>query len=99
MNNTSTLNLQIDTNVKERAEAVFSKLGIPMSTAIDMFLKQVTVTGEMPFSVAALKAPKSVNADLMTAKELNAKLEKGLQDAYCGNTKNASCAFEQFRKN
>ena len=30
MNNTSTLNLQIDTNVKERAEAVFSKLGIPM---------------------------------------------------------------------
>ena len=39
MEKTATLNLRVNPMVKERAEAVLSKLGVPMSTAIDMYLR------------------------------------------------------------
>ena len=38
MEKTATLNLRVNPTVKERAEAVLSKLGVPMSTAIDLSL-------------------------------------------------------------
>lgn len=38
MEKTATLNLRINPVVKERAEEVLSQLGIPMSTAINMYL-------------------------------------------------------------
>lgn len=45
MEKTATLNLRVNPNVKERAEAVLSRLGVPMSTAIDMYLNQISLTG------------------------------------------------------
>ena len=43
MEKTATLNLRVNPNVKQRAEEVLSKLGVPMSTAIDMFLNQISL--------------------------------------------------------
>ena len=51
MEKTATLNLRVNPTVKERAEAVLSKLGVPMSTAIDMYLNQISLTGGIPFAV------------------------------------------------
>ena len=41
MEKTATLNLRVNPAVKQRAEAVLTRLGIPMSTAIDMYLNQI----------------------------------------------------------
>lgn len=38
MKKSATLNLRVNPVVKARAESVLSQLGIPMSTAIDMYL-------------------------------------------------------------
>ena len=46
MEKTATLNLRVNPTVKGRAEEVLSKLGIPMSTAIDMYLNQISLLGE-----------------------------------------------------
>ena len=46
MEKTATLNLRVNPMVKERAEAVLSKLGVPMSTAIDMYLNADLMTDE-----------------------------------------------------
>ena len=51
MEKTATLNLRINPALKEDAESVLSRLGIPMSTAVDMFLNQVVLVGGIPFSV------------------------------------------------
>ncbi len=99
MEKTATLNLRVNPTVKERAEAVLSKLGIPMSTAIDMYLNQISLTGGIPFSVTLPKAPDSINADLMTDEELHAKLQKGYDDMQAGRTTNAAVAFAKFREN
>lgn len=49
MGKSATLNLRVNPVVKERAEKVLSQLGVPMSTAIDMYLNQISLTGGIPF--------------------------------------------------
>ena len=98
MEKTTTLNLRVNPVVKQRAEDVLSKLGIPMSTAIDMHLNQISLTGGIPFRVALPLAPASLNMDLMTEQELHAKLAEGLDDAVAGRTKDARAALAELRE-
>lgn len=99
MEKTATLNLRVNPTVKERAEEVLSRLGVPMSTAIDMYLNQISLTGGIPFAITLPKAPDTINADLMTAAELHTKLQKGYDDIAAGNVQNAANAFDRFREN
>ena len=55
MEKKTTLNLRVDSNVKKQAEEVLSKLGIPMTTAIHMYLNQICLTKGIPFSVTLPK--------------------------------------------
>lgn len=99
MEKTATLNLRVNPKVKERAESVLSKLGVPMSTAIDMYLNQISLTGGIPFAVTLPKAPESINADLMTDEEFHEKLQKGYEDMMAGRIQDAATAFSRFREN
>ena len=98
MEKTATLNLRVNPIVKERAEEVLSRLGVPMSTAIDMYLNQIFLTGGIPFAVTLPKAPDTINADLMTETEFHAKLQKGYDDIEAGNVRNTEKAFVKFRE-
>jgi len=95
---TTTLNLRVNPEVKRRAEEVLSQLGMPMSTAIDIYLKQISMTGGIPFAVTLPKAPVSVNADLMTTSEIRTKLKEGYNDIEKGKVRDASAAFKKFRE-
>lgn len=99
MEKTATLNLRVNPTVKERAEEVLSRLGVPMSTAIDMYLNQISLTGGIPFAITLPKAPDAINADLMTTEQLHTKLQKGYEDIEAGNVQNAISAFNRFREN
>ena len=70
-----------------------------MSTAIDMYLNQISLVGGIPFAVTLPKAPESVNEDLKSAQELCRKLLKGLGDVEDGKVKLAAKAFDEFREN
>ena len=98
MEKTATLNLRVNPTVKERAEAVLSKLGVPMSTAIDMYLNQISLTGGIPFAVTLPKAPDVINADLMTDEQIHEKLQKGYDDMHAGRIQDAASAFAKFRE-
>ena len=99
MEKTATLNLRVNPTVKQRAEDVLSRLGIPMSTAIDMYLNQISLTGGIPFAVTLPKAPQSINADLMSTEEIHAKLQEGYDDMMAGRVQDAASAFAKFREN
>ena len=47
------LNLQIDDDLKREAEAVLKNLGISLSTATTLFLKQVVRHNGIPFGLEA----------------------------------------------
>lgn len=98
MGKTATLNIRVNPDVKENAESVLAQLGIPMATAIDMYLKQISLVGGIPFSVVLPKAANSVNADMMSATQIHQKLEKGYADIEKGNVEDAASAFVAFRE-
>lgn len=95
MEKTTTLNLRVSMEVKRQAEDVLRPLGVPMATAVDMFLRQIALTGGIPFAVALPKAPDGVNADKMTAQQLHDAIQAGLDDT---EAEDASSAFAWFRK-
>ncbi len=98
MEKTATLNLRVNPAVKERAESVLSKLGVPMSVAIDMYLNQISLTGGIPFPVTLPKVPDEINMDAMTEEQLQTKLKKGYDDIEAGKIHNAADAFAEFRE-
>lgn len=51
MAESKTLNIRVDAELKREAEAIFSDLGLPTSTAINMFLKSVVRYGGIPFDL------------------------------------------------
>ena len=95
MEKATTLNVRVNPMVKARAEEVLSKLGVPMSTAINMYLNQISLTGGIPFAVTLPQAP---NAIKMTEAQLHEKLARGFADAEKGNLHDAAEVFAQYRE-
>lgn len=43
--------IRIDANVKKQANELFSELGMDMSSAVNIFLKQCILRGGIPFTI------------------------------------------------
>lgn len=50
-NITSAINVNVDKNDKEKATSILKDLGLNMSTAINIFIKQIVKTNGLPFDV------------------------------------------------
>ena len=98
MGKTATLNLRVNPDVKENAESVLAQLGIPMATAIDMYLKQISLVGGIPFSVVLPKTASTVNTEIMSVEDIHRKLEKGYADIEKENVEDAASAFAAFKE-
>jgi len=51
MANISNVSFRIDSELKAQADALFSQLGMNMTTAFNIFLRQAVREGGIPFSV------------------------------------------------
>ena len=98
MEKSATLNLRVNPKLKSDAETFLTRLGIPMSTAVDMFLNQVVLVGGIPFSVTIPKPPADIDASQMTDAQLHTKLQRGYEDYTAGRTQNAADAFAKFKE-
>ena len=61
---TSNMSIRIDSDVKAKAQALFSALGIDMTTAINFFLRQAIQHQGIPFNVTLTK-PNQETLDAM----------------------------------
>jgi DNA-damage-inducible protein J len=59
MANTTNLNIRIDEKLKRDAEAIFSELGLNMSTALNLFLRYSVRYGGIPFELRIDKPNKT----------------------------------------
>jgi len=75
MGKSATLNLRVNPTLKQDAESVLERLGIPMSTAVDMFLNQIVLVGGIPFSVTLPNAPESIDTTRMSENQVHAKIQ------------------------
>ncbi len=87
MAQTTQVSFRIDEDVKQSAEQALDEMGLTMSAAITVFLKKVARERRIPFEISAVpsgnRTPLSVSR--LTPDELNAALEKGMDDIRSGN--------------
>jgi DNA-damage-inducible protein J len=97
MSKSANLYTRIEPDVKEQAEKILSTLGIPASSAINMFYKQIILQRGIPFE---LKLPKENPLDMsaMTDEALSKELEKGYTDIKEDRAKEAKEVFGKIRK-
>jgi DNA-damage-inducible protein J len=62
-NDTTNINIRLDRGLKDQAENLFSELGMNMTTAFNIFLRQSVRQGKIPFEIS-LKMP---NAETLAA--------------------------------
>ena len=77
----ATIQIRTDTDVKEAADSIFQKLGITMSDGINIFLRQVILSGGLPFEV---KLP--VPAQETKSRKQQQELIKDLSSKYKSST-------------
>jgi DNA-damage-inducible protein J len=97
MARTSNIFARVEPEIKEQAELVLEQLGIPMSNAIGLFLRQVVLQRGIPFE---LKLPQSKPLSLgtLTEDQFNAEIEKGLDDLTAGRVVSAENVVERMRQ-
>lgn len=97
MARTSNVFARVEPKVKEEAEKVLEQLGIPMSNAVGMFLRQVVLQNGIPFDVKLpRKAPLAY--DSLSKEEFDAEIEKGMADLKAEKTLSADETDEHFRR-
>lgn len=97
MARTSNVFARVEPEIKEEAEKVLDQLGIPMSNAVGMFLRQVVLQNGIPFDVKLpKKAPLAYGS--LSKEEFDAEMEKGMADLKAGRVLSADEADEHFRR-
>ncbi len=89
MAKTSTVFARVEPEVKAQAEEVLSELGIPMSNAVSMFLKQVALQRGIPFEIK-LPAETPLAYNTLTKAQFDAEIEKGMTDIEHGRLYSAN---------
>jgi len=62
---TTNLNFRIDANLKKQSEEIFNELGLTMSTALTVFLRQTVRSNGIPFDMR-LSTPNDETLDALT---------------------------------
>ena len=79
MAKTANIYTRIDPVIKDQAEQILEQLEIPMSNTIEIFLRQVILHNGLPFDMT-LPVSKPLSIGSMTREQLDAKLQKGIDD-------------------
>ena len=86
---------RVEPEIKEQAEAVLNRLGLPVSVLIDTLYRQIIMTGGVPYSLAVPKIPV---LDGMSPEQFNAAMQKGYDEALSGNGISVDEAFKKIRE-
>lgn len=93
---TANVNLRMQVNIKEQAETILERLGIPRSVAIDMYYRQIIAHNGIPFSVTL---PVDTPArDEMTDEQFNRMMLIGLKQAKLNDSLDVDEAFDELEK-
>ncbi len=97
MARTSSVYARVEPEIKEQAEQVLDSLGIPMSNAVGMFLRQIVLQRGIPFE---MKLPKDTPLvyEALTKEQFDAEITKGIKSVNEGKVYSADeIETEMFR--
>ena len=92
---TANVTARIQPKIKEQAETILERLGIPVSVFIDMTYRQVIMRGGVPFS---LDIPDKLAArDTITSEEFDTMMQTGVMQAKMDDSVSVEEAFDQLK--
>ena len=77
MPKTSSIYTRVEPDIKDQAERILSRLGIPVSNAVNLFLHQIVLHNGIPFDVRLPQSP-VLDYSSLTPEQLDIELEKGI---------------------
>jgi DNA-damage-inducible protein J len=85
MTNTTTFSVRIDKELKKDCEALYADLGLNLTTAINVFLRQSLRSGGFPFEVRQERPNKETISAMLEAERIahdpNAKRYSDVEEA------------------
>ena len=72
---TETLHIRVPLEVKEESETLLNQMGMSTSEAVNIFLRQVILNGEIPFPIRA-KIPNGITKQAMYEAENGINVKK-----------------------
>ena len=76
-----TYNIRLDKQVREKADALYKSMGLSLSAAINLFLRQTIIQGRLPISEVIVE-PSYAEALLRDAAEADAAIADGTADIF-----------------
>lgn len=96
-NKTANLYARIEPETKICAESILESLGIPVSTAINMFYKQIILNNGMPFELK-LQNKKNIDISKMTEVQFNSEMENAYQEMLDNKGVSVQQAFSSIKR-
>lgn len=87
---------RIEPDVKEKAEAILSQLGVPASVVINMLYKQIIMTRSIPFPLSVPGIPATL--DEMSSSAFNSMMDQGLAEAKADDSLPIDEVFAELRQ-
>ena len=92
----ATVSARVEYDIKNEAEDILQKLGIPVSVVINSLYRQIIYRNGIPFSLTIPVEPKTI--DSMTDAELNAKLEHSYKQSLRGEGRPYDEVFDELER-
>ena len=67
---TTNINIQMDSDLKAQADALFGELGMDLSTAFNIFVRQALREGRIPFNISLNQPNKETIAAMSEAERI-----------------------------
>ena len=96
MQKDATISLRIDSDLKNDVDKILKSLGIPMTTAITMYFKQIKMKNGIPFTPIIPNMPKAYED--YTEDEIALMCDKAIEEHNKGNTISSEDVELKLRK-
>lgn len=97
MARTANVFVRVEPEIKEQAESILDQLGIPMSNAVGMFLRQIVIHRGIPFEIM-LPSKYPLVMDELSKEQFDAELLKGINEIENGQVFSADDVEAEMRK-
>ena len=94
---TASIYTRVDPETKEQAELILAQLGIPMSNAVGMFLKQIVIHRGIPFEMK-LPSASPISIGELTKEQFDSEMQKGMDDIKAGRVVSADDVETEMRR-
>lgn len=92
----STVSARVENDIKNEAEEILKKLGIPVSVVINSLYRQIIYRHGIPFPLTVPSEPKTM--DTMSGAELDETLERSYGQSVRGEGRSLGDVFDELEK-